>query len=597
MSDGTIETVDLTYWYSGNDWASLDDVSIKIRKGVKTVILGANGAGKSTLFYHFNGVFKPSAGSASFNGEVISYRRKALRALRSKVSVVLQNPDDQIFGQTVEEDVAYGPTNLGLDDDEIESRVSRALRLVGLDDLRDRNTLKLSYGQRKRLALAGALAMEPEVLIMDEPTAGLDPQMALELMELAEQLHHSGTTVVISTHDVDLAYAWADEIHVLRRGELIYSGRSEEFYSDPIRVYTTGVMQPSMFLINKSLCDMRGQPEAPYPRTETQLISKMASGPKGRFLIMPVSDRLDKYMVDAAVDEVGGDLAIGLYGAVTRSMLFDSMLPVNYVFDGFESCMSECLMGRDSLLLCDADCVDLILAKMERLKDFGTVVEFKVLDDPHSGSAWARQRSSSASRQEMHRERVERSHVDQHGRQGDPWDPCSKHRRSEAFRAVRQGQDEDRILDRTRQGVQGEHGPAEERHREDDQAVEQVERQMRVRQKSRCDPEEAVGEARGHDQHHGRRCQMQVRGEQEPHGVEQGAADEPPCHPRIRLPEHYRGRRHGAQEELVEALVVGALQHDLGGHGAHAGGQGGQGHHARDHERDVVVPVHGDPVA
>ena len=387
MSDGTIETVDLTYWYSGNDWASLDDVSIKIRKGVKTVILGANGAGKSTLFYHFNGVFKPSAGSVSFNGEVISYRRKALRALRSKVSVVLQNPDDQIFGQTVEEDVAYGPTNLGLDDDEIESRVSRALRLVGLDDLRDRNTLKLSYGQRKRLALAGALAMEPEVLIMDEPTAGLDPQMALELMELAEQLHHSGTTVVISTHDVDLAYAWADEIHVLRRGELIYSGRSEEFYSDPIRVYTTGVMQPSMFLINKSLCDMRGQPEAPYPRTETQLISKMASCPKGRFLIMPVSDRLDKYMVDAAVDEVGGDLAIGLYGAVTRSMLFDSMLPVNYVFDGFESCMSECLMGRDSLLLCDADCVDLILAKMERLKDFGTVVEFKVLDDPHSGSA------------------------------------------------------------------------------------------------------------------------------------------------------------------------------------------------------------------
>ena len=387
MSDWTIETVDLTYWYSGNDRASLDDVSIRIKKGVKTVILGANGAGKSTLFYHFNGVFKPSSGSVSFNGEVISYRRKALRALRSKVSVVLQNPDDQIFGQTVEEDVAYGPTNLGLDDDEIKSRVSRALRLVGLDDLRDRNTLKLSYGQRKRLALAGALAMEPEVLIMDEPTAGLDPQMALELMELAEQLHHSGTTVVISTHDVDLAYAWADEIHVLRRGELIYSGRSEEFYSDPIRVYTTGVMQPSMFLINKSLCDMRGQPEAPYPRTETQLISKMVSGPKGRFLIMPVRDRLDKYMVDAAVDEVGGDLAIGLYGAVTRSMLFDSMLPVNYVFDGFESCMSECLMGRDSLLLCDSDCVDLILSKVERLRDFGTMVESKVLDDPHSGSS------------------------------------------------------------------------------------------------------------------------------------------------------------------------------------------------------------------
>ena len=213
-SENIIETVGLCYRYAGNDRDSLSEVSVRIRKGVKTVILGANGAGKSTLFYHFNGVFEPAGGKVMFEGEPFSYRRKALRKLRSRVSVVLQNPDDQIFGQTVEEDVTYGPSNLG----------DRALRLVGLDDLRDRNTMKLSYGQRKRLALAGALAMDPEVLVMDEPTAGLDPQMALELMELAEQLHHAGTTVVISTHDVDLAYAWADEIHVLRMGHLIYSG-------------------------------------------------------------------------------------------------------------------------------------------------------------------------------------------------------------------------------------------------------------------------------------------------------------------------------------------------------------------------------------
>ena len=375
-SGNVIETVGLRYRYAGNERDSLNDVNVRIRKGVKTVILGANGAGKSTLFYHFNGVFEPAGGRILFDGEPFSYRRRALRALRSRVSVVLQNPDDQIFGQTVEEDVAYGPSNLKLSEADVSRRVDRALRLVGLDDLRDRNTMKLSYGQRKRLALAGALAMEPEVLVMDEPTAGLDPQMALELMELAEQLHHSGTTVVISTHDVDLAYAWADEIHVLRMGHLIYSGPSEDFYSDPVQVYMTGVVQPSMFLINKSLCDMRGVGEAPYPRTETQLVSKMASGPKGRFVIIPVSDRLAPPMVDHAVEMLGGtEIRLGLYGCGVRALLPESGVPVDYVFDGFESCMSECLMGRDVILLCDEDCVDLVEAKITRLEDFGTKVQ------------------------------------------------------------------------------------------------------------------------------------------------------------------------------------------------------------------------------
>ena len=363
MGDGIIETFDLTYWYAGNDRPSLDRVDLRIRKGVKTIILGGNGAGKSTLFYHFNGVFKPSSGSIVFDGEQIRHKKKVLRNLRSKVSVVLQNPDDQIFGQTVEEDVAYGPSNLGLPEEEVRRRVDHAINLVGLDAFRDRNTLKLSYGQRKRLALAGALAMEPEVLVMDEPTAGLDPQMAQEVMELAEQLHHNGTTVVIST-----------------QGELIYSGPSEEFYMDPIRVYTTGVMQPSMFLINKSLCDMRGQPEAPFPRTETQLVSKMASGPKGRFIVIPVRDRMTESMIEAAQCRACGRVVVGLYGYVARSLLSESMLPVDYVFDGFESCMSECLMGRDALLLCDEDCVDLIEQKIRRLQDFGTIVESVVLD-------------------------------------------------------------------------------------------------------------------------------------------------------------------------------------------------------------------------
>ncbi|MBO4568962.1 MAG: ABC transporter ATP-binding protein, partial [Candidatus Methanomethylophilaceae archaeon] len=138
-----IETEGITYYYEGTKTPSLDGVSIRIDKGVKTVILGANGAGKSTLFYHFNGVVKPASGTVKVMGSPVSYRKKGLRELRSKVAVVLQNPDDQIFGQTVEGDVAYGPRNMKLPDEEVSARVEEALFQTGLGDLREKNTMQL----------------------------------------------------------------------------------------------------------------------------------------------------------------------------------------------------------------------------------------------------------------------------------------------------------------------------------------------------------------------------------------------------------------------------------------------------------------------
>ena len=212
-----VEVDDVTFSYEGAAKPSLDHVTVNIKKGVKTVILGSNGAGKSTLFYQFNAVEKPDSGQVRVMGQPAKYRGKRLKEIRSQIAVVLQNPDDQVFCSTVQDDVGYGPRNMKLPPEEIKERVDKALFETGLTEFREKNTLQLSYGQRKRLALAGALAMRPEVLVMDEPTAGLDPQMALELMELAEQLHNNGTTIVISTHDVDLAYAWADEIHVRSR--------------------------------------------------------------------------------------------------------------------------------------------------------------------------------------------------------------------------------------------------------------------------------------------------------------------------------------------------------------------------------------------
>ncbi|MCQ2085404.1 MAG: ATP-binding cassette domain-containing protein [archaeon] len=370
--DGLIETKDLVYFYDGTKTPSLDSINIKITPGKKTVILGANGAGKSTLFYHFNAIAKPHSGVVLFEGEPLKYRKKALLGLRSKVAVVLQNPDDQVFESTVEDDIAYGPTNLDLPQDEVKRRVEDALFQTGLTEFRKKNTLQLSYGQRKRLALAGDLSMKPEVLIMDEPTAGLDPQMALDLMELAEQLHFNGVNIVLSTHDVDLAYAWADEIHVLRKGKLIYSGPSEGFYSDPVQVHMTGVMPPSMFTVNKNLAHMKEIPEAPYPRTETQLISKMVEVKKGSLHIIPLSEDIVSKVTDST------DISVGVFGTASRGLLVENRMKVDYLFNGFESCISDCMNGRESILVCDTDCVDLIKNKIVELKRFGTDIEYDV---------------------------------------------------------------------------------------------------------------------------------------------------------------------------------------------------------------------------
>ena len=268
-----LEARDVTYVYGSRNGgnASLKNVSLGIREGVRTVILGANGAGKSTLFYHFNGVFKPTEGELFYRGIPMSYQKEHLFELREDVAVVVQNPDEQIFSSTVEEDVAFGPMNLNLHPDIVEARIRDSLFKVGMEDYRYRPTTQLSFGQKKRVAIAGALAMEPKVLILDEPTAGLDPQMSQEVMELVDQMCLAGTTVIISTHDVDLAYAWAEEIHVLRHGTLVYSGEPEQFFNDRDSVALAGLTLPHTFSVNRSLEAIRGQPEAPYPRTNSQL--------------------------------------------------------------------------------------------------------------------------------------------------------------------------------------------------------------------------------------------------------------------------------------------------------------------------------------
>ncbi len=374
-----IETQNLSFYYTGSDGGALKEVSIKVARDRKTAVLGANGAGKSTLFYHFNGVYEPSIGRVLYNGNPMKYGRRALKSLRSDVAVVLQNPDDQIFCSTVKEDVAFGPRNLDLSEKEVEERVETAMFQTGITMLKDKGTLNLSYGQRKRLALAGAIAMRPKVLILDEPTAGLDPQMAQETMELAEQMHHAGTTVVLSTHDVDLAYAWADEIHVFRKGRAIFSGASEDFYSDEKLVHTTGLMPPSMFSINKDYCNMADLPQNPYPHTLPELMSKMSQErpAPGRLLLVPSDGMMSEEDAEKVIRISNGN-RIGLYGTAARKAVFRSKMFSDYVYNGIDACLMECVKGNDAVLICDGDFIGIVRDRVERLGAFGSAVTLDI---------------------------------------------------------------------------------------------------------------------------------------------------------------------------------------------------------------------------
>lgn len=373
------ETEGLNHTYKGNKTQALKDVNVKISKGKRTILMGANGAGKSTLFYHFNGVLKPSSGTVKFEGTPLDYGRDSLSELRSDVAVVLQNPDDQIFSSTVEEDIAFGMLNKGMEHDEIDVKIDEVLFMVGMEEHRMRPTQQLSYGQRKRIALAGAIATDPKVLILDEPTAGLDPQMSEEVMELTDQMHHTGTDVIISTHDVDLAYAWADEIHVMRHGSLIYSGSSEGFYGDSVNVSMSGLLPPAMYAINKSLSEVTGFPMEPCPRTRSELLNKEASTdiPMGKLYVVSANDGMDENILRKAVPEISEDMSVGLFGTDVRKYVSESEMKADYIFGGPELCLVEVLNGKDAIICCDVNSTGLLREKLDRVSTFGRKVNFE----------------------------------------------------------------------------------------------------------------------------------------------------------------------------------------------------------------------------
>ncbi len=363
------EVKNLTYRYNNRQTRpSLNDVSIKIEEGRRTAILGANGAGKSTLFYHLNGIFKPVEGTVEYNGVPLDYSKPKLRELRNDICVVVQNPDEQIFSSTVEGDVAFGPMSMELPKEEVDERVESALDMVGMLDYRRRPSTQLSYGQRKRVSLAGALAVRPKVMILDEPTAGLDPQMAREVMELIDQMCCDGTTVILSTHDVDLVYSWAEDIIVLNHGELVYSGAPEQFFSDPEKTAYAGLCRPHTFSVNSYVSMIGGKAESPYPRTSSQFVAKMApEGSRGGSIRLCV--------VDDGFKPIEFEGTVGVYGYYSKKRVLEAGARYDYMFDALEMCMQDVVRGKDALLYCDYSMVSLANQRINSLESFGIKVE------------------------------------------------------------------------------------------------------------------------------------------------------------------------------------------------------------------------------
>lgn len=231
MTNIQLSTENLSFTYPDGTQA-LKNINIEIEKGEKVAIIGPNGAGKSTLFSHFNGLTEPTSGCVKIEGKAISFEKDELLKVRQKVGIVFQDPNDQLFAPTVKEDIAFGPMNLGLSYDEVEKRVEDALKMVGMENYEDKTPHHLSGGQQKRIAIAGIIAMKPELMILDEPTAGLDPDGVEKVLNIMNQLNKEGMTLIISSHDIDMISKYADKIFVLYNGEIIESGNKNKIFSD-----------------------------------------------------------------------------------------------------------------------------------------------------------------------------------------------------------------------------------------------------------------------------------------------------------------------------------------------------------------------------
>lgn len=272
MRDIILEARNLSYSYEDSSSPALNGLSLSVARGSKIAVMGANGSGKSTFFLCCNGILKPDQGELLFKGQPVSYSKKNLLELRSKVGIVFQNPDTQLFCASVYQEISFGPLNLGIPEKEAAEAVENIIETLEITDFRHRPAHALSGGQKKQVALADILIMKPEIMILDEPFAALDPVHTRIIRQQIDKMCTSGMTVLLATHNTDYALEWADEVVLLKNGRVLSQDRPDKVLTDEKLLKETNLELPSVIRLHKFLCSHgMADPSFPDPRNMEDL--------------------------------------------------------------------------------------------------------------------------------------------------------------------------------------------------------------------------------------------------------------------------------------------------------------------------------------
>lgn len=353
MSDYVLEFDDVWYSYPSRP-PSLRGISFAIERGKKVAVVGPNGAGKTTLLLMCNGTLVPERGCVRVDGEEVVYDRSSLRRVRTAVGLVFQNSDAQVFAPSVYADVAFGPANLHLSEEEVHRRVSDALFAVGLSGYERRPPHHLSGGERKRVAIAGILAMRPEILVADEPTASLDPATAVEIMDLLDELHEDGTTILLSTHDVELAYRWADEVILLGGGELLHQGTPAAVFTDRDLMRTARLTPPVLLDLFMELSRRGLVADAVPPKgipEMTQLIAGASAAERALGTVFLADTDLLTRERFAELCAVHPMRRTGAMGTRAKRFCHEAGYVPDYTYGVVDKCLLSAMTGEDTLIL------------------------------------------------------------------------------------------------------------------------------------------------------------------------------------------------------------------------------------------------------
>jgi cobalt/nickel transport system ATP-binding protein len=356
MSSILLEARDVHYRYP-RGMEAICGISFHIRKGEKIALVGPNGAGKSTLLKMFNGMIRPDSGLMLFDNQPIGYDTVSLRMLRKRVGFVLQNPDRQIIAPTVYQDVAFGPTNLGYSEPEVKEAVKKALRQVGLEGFERRPPHQLSGGEKKRVAIAGVLSMDPDVLVLDEPTSGLDPSGSEDIMELLDELNQEGKTIIISTHNVELAYPWADRAMLMLGGTILEEDIPEVAFGNPEYVRKAHLSLPTLLELHGELQKRGFYLEGKKPRTVLDMMQCFETIVRNtRSPVQPGTITI------CNVDKANGDdvsgwfslrpkVSVGAMGTRAKQHAENCRIKLDFTYGVIDKCILKTLLGEDTLIM------------------------------------------------------------------------------------------------------------------------------------------------------------------------------------------------------------------------------------------------------